>query len=161
MSIAASPPAPRSATTAEIGRDRSRRQGQRHHRRQRCRQLPGRRCGADIFVFRSLAALANGGEGRDEIRDFEVGDRIDLSKIAEALGGLAFAPFADDGSPAPVNRITFYHETFSDSERTVVRAVIDLERDEDLEFLIAGRHALTEQDFILAAFETAAEQRDA
>ncbi|UAX94954.1 cadherin-like domain-containing protein [Ensifer adhaerens] len=117
--------------------------------------------GADIFVFRSLAALANGGEGRDEIRDFEVGDRIDLSKIAEALGGLAFAPFADDGSPAPVNRITFYHETFSDSERTVVRAVIDLERDEDLEFLIAGRHALTEQDFILAAFETAAEQRDA
>lgn len=100
-------------------------------------------------------------EGRDEIRDFEVGDRIDLSKIAEALGGLAFAPFADDGSPAPVNRITFYHETFSDSERTVVRAVIDLERDEDLEFLIAGRHALTEQDFILAAFETAAEQRDA
>lgn len=118
--------------------------------------------GADIFVFRSLAALANGGEGRDEIRDFQVGDRIDLSKIAEAIGGLAFAPFADDGSPAPVNRITFYHETFSDSERTVVRAVIDLERDEDLEFLIAGRHALTEQDFILAAIETAGEQhRDA
>ncbi len=118
--------------------------------------------GADIFVFRSLAALANGGEGRDEIRDFQVGDRIDLSKIAEAIGGLAFAPFADDGSPTPVNRITFYHETFSDSERTVVRAVIDLERDEDLEFLIAGRHALTEQDFILAAIETAAEQqRDA
>ncbi|HEV7322894.1 MAG TPA: cadherin-like domain-containing protein [Ensifer sp.] len=118
--------------------------------------------GADIFVFRSLAALANGGMGRDEIRDFQVGDRIDLSKIAEIVGGLAFAPFADDGGPTPVNRITFYHETFSDAERTVVRAIIDLERDEDLEFLIAGRHALTEQDFILAALDTAADQtRDA
>ncbi|WP_104668753.1 calcium-binding protein [Ensifer adhaerens] len=118
--------------------------------------------GADIFVFRSLAALANSGMGRDEIRDFEVGDRIDLSKIAEAIGGLAFVPFDDDGSPSPVNRITYYHETFSGTERTVVRAIVDLERDEDLEFLIAGRHALSEQDFILAALDSAAEQaRDA
>ncbi|HEV7307041.1 calcium-binding protein [Ensifer sp.] len=114
--------------------------------------------GADIFVFRSLSALANGGMGRDEIRDFQVGDRIDLSKIAEAIGGLAFVPFDDDGSPSPVNRITFYHETFSGTERTVVRAIVDLERDEDLEFLIAGRHALSEQDFILAALDGAAEQ---
>ena len=63
----------------------------------------------------------------------------------------------DDGTAAPVNRITFYHETFGDNERTVVRAVIDLERDEDLEFLIAGRHALTEQDFILAALDSLAD----
>jgi len=113
--------------------------------------------GADIFVFRSIAAIANGGAGRDEIRDFSVGDRIDLSKIAATVGGLAFVPFADDGTTAPVNRITFYHETFGNGERTVVRAVIDLERDEDLEFLIAGRHALTEQDFILAALDSPAD----
>lgn len=113
--------------------------------------------GADIFVFRSIAAIANGGAGRDEIRDFSVGDRIDLSKIAATVGGLAFVPFVDDGTAAPVNRITFYHETFGDNERTVVRAVIDLERDEDLEFLIAGRHALTEQDFILAALDSLAD----
>ncbi|CAN7717609.1 hemolysin-type calcium-binding protein [Ensifer sp. NM-2] len=114
--------------------------------------------GADIFVFRTVASLANVGSGRDEIRDFQVGDRIDLSKIAEAIGGLVFAQFASDGQTAPVHQITFYHEAFADGERTVVRAVVDLERDEDLEFLIAGRHELTEQDFILAALEGPADQ---
>ncbi|WP_083222738.1 calcium-binding protein, partial [Ensifer sp. LC163] len=114
--------------------------------------------GADVFVFRTVASLANDGSGRDEIRDFEVGDRIDLSKIAEAIGGLVFAPFAADGQAPPVHRISFYHEAFGDGERTVVRAVVNLERDEDLEFLIAGRHALTEQDFILAALEGPAGQ---
>ena len=114
--------------------------------------------GADIFVFRTLASLANDGSGHDEIRDFQVGDRIDLSNIAEAIGGLVFAQFASDGQTAPVHQITFYHEAFSGGERTVVRAIIDLERDEDLQFLIAGRHELTEQDFILAAVENPADQ---
>lgn len=113
--------------------------------------------GADIFVFRSLAAIANGGAGRDEIRDFGVGDRIDFSKIAATVGGLSFMPFDADGAAPPTNRITFYHEAFGDSERTVVRTIVDLERDENLEFLIAGRHTLTEQDFILAAVDNPAD----
>ncbi|WP_209793194.1 calcium-binding protein, partial [Ensifer adhaerens] len=114
--------------------------------------------GADIFVFRTTAALANDGSGRDEIRDFQVGDRVDLSKIAEAIGGLVFGGLLEDGQAPPVHQITFYHEAFADGERTVVRAVVDLERDEDLQFLIAGRHELTEQDFILAATESPADQ---
>ncbi|MNS67797.1 Serralysin B precursor [compost metagenome] len=114
--------------------------------------------GADVFVFRTVASLANDGNGRDEIRDFQVGDRIDLSKIAQAIGGLVFVQFASDSQAQPVHQITFYHEAFGDGERTVVRAVVDLERDEDLEFLIAGRHELTEQDFILAALEAPADQ---
>lgn len=109
--------------------------------------------GADIFVFRDLAAIANDGDGRDEIRDFAVGDRIDLSRIAEKIGGLVFMPFADGSPPREVNRITFYHEAFGEGENTVVRAIVDLEHDEDLEFLIAGRHMLTEEDFILAALD--------
>ncbi len=114
--------------------------------------------GADIFVFRTLASLANGGGGRDEIGDFQVGDRIDLSNIAEAIGGLVFGQFTPEGQTPPIHQITFYHEAFSGGERTVVRAVFDLERDEDLQFLIAGRHMLTEQDFILAASESPADQ---
>ncbi|MBP1874976.1 Ca2+-binding RTX toxin-like protein, partial [Ensifer adhaerens] len=114
--------------------------------------------GADIFVFRTTAALANDGSGRDEIRDFQVGDRVDLSKIAEAIGGLVFGGLLEDGQAPPVHQITFYHEAFGDGERTVVHAVVDLERDEDLQFLIAGRHELTEQDFILAATESPADQ---
>lgn len=116
--------------------------------------------GADIFVFRDLAAIANDGDGRDRILDFTIGDRIDLSRIAEKIGGFVFMPFAEDAPLREANRITFYHEAFGEEEHTVVRAIVDLEHDEDLEFLIAGRHTLTEQDFILAALETPDYSRD-
>lgn len=116
--------------------------------------------GADIFVFRDLAAIANDGDGRDQILDFAIGDRIDLSLIAEKIGGFVFMPFAEGAPLREVNRITFYHEAFGEEERTVVRAIVDFEHDEDLEFLIAGRHMLTEQDFILAALDTLDQSRD-
>ncbi len=111
--------------------------------------------GDDVFVFRSLEALHNGGNGRDEIRDFTVGDRIDFSEFAGGIGGLIFG--SSEGEGQPVNRITLYHENFEDGERTIVRAIIDFDRDEDFEILLYGRHELTEQDFILAALESAAQ----
>lgn len=107
--------------------------------------------GADVFVFRSLDTIRNRGEGRDEIRDFGVGDRIDLSRVAEGLGGLIFDDGDDREGAHEINRIRLYHEGFDDQERTVIRAVIDFEHDEDIEILLHGRHELTAQDFILAA----------
>lgn len=107
--------------------------------------------GADVFVFRSLETIRNRGEGRDEIRDFGVGDRIDLSDIAESLGGLIFEDGEGREGSHEINRIRLYHEGFDDQERTIVRAVIDFEHDEDIEILLHGRHELTAQDFILAA----------
>ena len=105
--------------------------------------------GNDIFVF-GLASVA--GHHRDEIRDFTAGDRIDLSAFASQLvGGLAF-----EGDPQS-GRITFYHQQFEDREQTVVRAIMDLEHDDDIEILLHGRYHLSDQDFIFAALEQAAQ----
>ncbi|TCL68198.1 cadherin-like domain-containing protein [Rhizobium sp. BK251] len=114
--------------------------------------------GGDVFVFRNLASLANDGNGRDEIRDFGVGDRIDFSDLASEVGGLVFRSLMEEvENGGHVRRVTFYHQTFDDGERTVVKAIVDLDRDEDIEILLYGRHELTEQDFILAAREAAAD----
>ncbi|MCB5204572.1 cadherin-like domain-containing protein [Neorhizobium sp. T786] len=108
--------------------------------------------GNDIFVFGLGSA---GGDHRDEIRDFAAGDRVDIS----SLGNLVFDGLGVDGEDiaggARAGRITFYHQQFEDGEQTVVRAIIDLERDEDIEILLQGRYHLTEQDFLLAALEQA------
>jgi Ca2+-binding RTX toxin-like protein len=106
--------------------------------------------GNDIFVF-GFASLA--GNHRDEIRDFTTGDRVDLS----SFGGLAFDGLGTEDGPQ-AGRVTFYHQQFEDQERTVVRAIVDLEHDDDIEILLHGRYHLTEQDFMLAAMELAAQE---
>ena len=109
--------------------------------------------GNDIFVF-GFASLA--GDHRDEIRDFAAGDRVDLSTFS----GLVFDGLgSDDGAQA--GRITFYHQQFEDQERTIVKAIIDLEHDDDIELLLHGRYHLTEQDFMLAAMELAPDHAQA
>ncbi|MBB3458977.1 Ca2+-binding RTX toxin-like protein [Rhizobium sp. BK313] len=113
---------------------------------------------ADVFVFRSVEAIVNEERGRDEIRDFGVGDRIDLSELASGVGGLVFRSLLEQADEAHVKSVTFYHQKFDDGERTVVKAIIDLERDQDIEILLYGRHELTEQDFILAALESVADE---
>ncbi|MDX3927019.1 MAG: cadherin-like domain-containing protein [Shinella sp.] len=113
--------------------------------------------GADVFVFRSVDAVRNGGCGRDEIRDFGVGDRIDFSELASEVGGLVLGSLMEEAASS-MKRLTFHHETFDDGERTIVRAVIDFERDQDIEILLYGRHELTAEDFILAALESVARE---
>ncbi|WP_313903750.1 calcium-binding protein [Rhizobium leguminosarum] len=113
--------------------------------------------GGDVFVFRASSISGN---ERDEIRDFEVGDRIDFSSIANERGGLVFAGFSAEETGPQIGHITFYHQAFEESEQTVVRAVIDFERDDDIEILLQGHHDLTEQDFILAALDIATQQMD-
>ncbi|SMF35594.1 Ca2+-binding protein, RTX toxin-related [Xaviernesmea oryzae] len=109
----------------------------------------------DVFVFRDFDSVFNQGLGRDEIRDFGVGDRIDFSEIASQVGGLVFRSLVDEAEGANVQRVTFYHQTLADGERTIVKAIVDLERDQDIEILLYGRHELTERDFILAAMQNA------
>lgn len=107
--------------------------------------------GNDIFAF-GFQSISGG--HRDEIRDFAAGDRIDFSAIGDrlAFAGLRFEDAPQTGS------VTFYHQRFEDSERTVVRAIIDLEHDDDIEILLHGRYQLTDQDFIFAALELAARE---
>lgn len=108
--------------------------------------------GSDIFVFQSVVSLENGGSGCDEIVDFGVGDRLDLSALGQ-YGTLTFAGLQMDGDALQIGSITFYYEAFGDDTRTIVRTVVDLEHDDDLQILLRGHHELTAQDFILAAID--------
>lgn len=110
--------------------------------------------GNDVFIFRSVEAVYNNGAGTDKILDFRIGDRIDLSDLAGEIGGLMFDRIMDEiNDQQDVRRIRLYSE-FDGGENTIMRAVIDLadERD-DLELLIYGHQAPTEDDFILAVRE--------
>ncbi|WP_413813782.1 calcium-binding protein [Rhizobium sp. Root482] len=106
--------------------------------------------GNDIFVF-GIGSLA--GDHRDEIRDFGTGDRVDLSTFE----GLVFAGLGAEDTPR-AGRITFHFQQLEDREHTVVRAIVDLEHDDEIEILLHGRYHLTEQDFMLAALEVAAQE---
>lgn len=108
--------------------------------------------GNDVFIFRSVEAVSNNGQGTDKILDFQIGDRIDLSDLADEIGGLMFDRIMDEiNDQQDVRRIRLYSE-FSDGETAIVRAVIDLEGEQDdLELLIYSHQTLTEDDFILAA----------
>ncbi|MEH6692172.1 MAG: cadherin-like domain-containing protein [Pseudorhizobium pelagicum] len=107
--------------------------------------------GNDIFVF-GLQSVA--GNSPDEIRDFATGDRIDLSAFGHQMlfGGM------DLGENLQAGQVTFYHQQFEDVEKTIVRAIVDLEHDDDIEILLHGRYQLTDQDFIFAALELAAQE---
>jgi len=107
--------------------------------------------GNDIFVF-VLQSLE--GNSRDEICDFAAGDRIDLSAFGHRM--LFTGMEAEDDPHA--GRVTFYHQQFEDGDRTIVRAIVDLEHDDDIEILLHGQFQLTDEDFIFAAQELSAQQ---
>lgn len=108
--------------------------------------------GNDVFIFRSVESMSNNGQGTDKILDFRIGDRIDLSDLADEIGGLMFDRIMGEiDDQQDVRRIRLYSE-FADGETAIVRAVIDLaDEQDDLELLIYSHHTLTEDDFILAA----------
>lgn len=108
--------------------------------------------GNDVFIFRSVEAVSNNGQGTDKILDFRIGDRIDLSDLADEIGGLMFDRIMGEiDDQQDVRRIRLYSE-FADGETAIVRAVIDLAGEQDdLELLIYSHQTLTEDDFILAA----------
>lgn len=110
--------------------------------------------GNDVFVFRKLDHLLNEGGPRDEITDFEVGDRIDLSKLAEKSDGrgqmfvdLSAAEFTEPG------QIGHYHRMFGDEHYTIVAGNLDDDPQAEFEIALKGEHDLSERDFILAARE--------
>ncbi|MGV2114176.1 calcium-binding protein [Agrobacterium salinitolerans] len=108
--------------------------------------------GNDVFIFRSVEAMSNNGQGTDKILDFRIGDRIDLSDLSDEIGGLMFDRIMGEiDDQQDVRRIRLYSE-FADGETAIVRAVIDLAGEQDdLELLIYSHNTLTEDDFILAA----------
>jgi Ca2+-binding RTX toxin-like protein len=112
--------------------------------------------GNDIFVFRSLESLANHGGPRDLIMDFQIGDRIDLSRISDDSHDFAsqklFFTGAASAAPADLGAVTFNYQMLDiDHEVTVVSGNLDSDPDDEFSLVLDGHHELTAQDFILEA----------
>ncbi|HCL64560.1 MAG TPA: hypothetical protein DIC56_06880 [Rhizobium sp.] len=112
--------------------------------------------GNDTFIFRNLDALTNEGGPCDQISDFTVGDRIDLSRLNGEVDGFAdqklfFAGLAS-ASPNEIGAIRFEHRFITDDEEvTLVSGHLSQDGDKDFVLVLEGHHDLTENDFILAA----------
>lgn len=113
--------------------------------------------GHDTFVFGSVASIGNSGAGFDQIRDFDVGDKVDLSKLERELGRLYF----DDGETSlELNRddhktlVKLYKKMIDDDdqEHQVLQLVTDIDGDQDYEIIIISAQDLDADDLILTAF---------
>lgn len=113
--------------------------------------------GDDTFVFGSVASIANGGHGFDEIRDFEVGDKVDLSKLERELGRLYF----DDGegsialdSHEHKTLVKLYKKMIDDDDagHHVLQLVTDIDGDQNYEIVIISAQDLDADDLILTTF---------
>ncbi|MBU2326612.1 MAG: cadherin-like domain-containing protein, partial [Alphaproteobacteria bacterium] len=115
------------------------------------------RGGQDSFVFGSVASISNYGAGHDEIRDFDVGDKVDLSKLERELGRIYF----DDGENSlDLDRhdhrtlVKLYKKMIDDDDagHQVLQLITDIDGDQDYEIVIISAHDLDEDDLILTAF---------
>lgn len=113
--------------------------------------------GHDTFVFGSVASIGNYGAGHDEIRDFDVGDKVDLSKLEGELGRLYF----DDGeSSLELDRhdhktlVKLYKKMIDDDDagHQVLQLVTDIDGDQDYEIVIISAKDLDADDLILTTF---------
>jgi hypothetical protein len=110
--------------------------------------------GQDVFVFENVESLLNLGRGYDEIRRFEVGDKIDFSELSKELGRFYFA---DDNRPDTGSTsgehfalVRFYQDLSSDDQdRQLVHIVTDIDGDDECELVVFSHHGLTYDDFIL------------
>ncbi|OQP85509.1 hypothetical protein BTR14_15040 [Rhizobium rhizosphaerae] len=100
--------------------------------------------GADTFVFQSAADSPAGTTKRDFIVDFRAdeGDRIDLSALGVTL---EFA--GEAGLIAGSARLAYAYNT---DGNTIVSADLDGDGSADLQFLLQGKIALTQEAFILS-----------
>ena len=114
--------------------------------------------GNDVFVFPTVSTLSNGGYGRDEIRDFDIGDKIDFSRLVREIGMLEF----DDGGSIVGEiggrdhraLVKLYKELTDDGEEyQIVRILTDIDGDDEVELIVMGRHELDGDDFILTAYK--------
>lgn len=113
--------------------------------------------GDDTFVFASVASIANGGMGFDAIRDFDVGDKVDLSKLERELGRLYF----DDGEGSLAlndddhkTLVKLYKKMIDDDDNGhhVLQLITDIDGDQDYEIVIISAQDLDADDLILTAF---------
>ncbi len=112
--------------------------------------------GQDLFVFENVESLLNLGRGHDEIRRFEVGDKIDFSELSKELGRFYFAdddrPDAGGANGEHFALVRFYQDLSTDDhDRQLVHIITDIDGDDECELVVFSHHGLTHDDFILTA----------
>ena len=112
--------------------------------------------GNDIFVFRNLEALQNDGSVYDRISDFNVGDRIDFSRLESSIENFAeqklFFSGLASATPSEIGELRFEHRFLADDEEvTVITGHLGDDESHDFGLILDGNHDLTANDFILAA----------
>ncbi|MBV7409617.1 calcium-binding protein [Maritimibacter sp. DP1N21-5] len=115
--------------------------------------------GDDRFIFDNLADLENDGSGNDQITDFAVGDRIDLSLINAELSGYGLTQLFFAGAYAGFFQATgaiqyYFSQLEEEEEHTIIRGRYSDHDDDDdddgheFELDLRGHHDLDEHDFI-------------
>jgi Ca2+-binding RTX toxin-like protein len=102
--------------------------------------------GNDVFVFASGAAAQG-----DTIRNFETGDKIDLSGIdanSGMAGNQAFTLVSGQSATAPAQIVVTY-ETRDDGDYTVISGNIGNGNDPEFRLELTGNRVLTASDFNL------------
>ncbi len=110
--------------------------------------------GTDTFTFRT-AAEASAGHGKwDKIKDFAIGDKIDLSFIDannEQEGNQSFAFVLDSNATARAGDLVMRYDFAEDDQNEVNTIIAGFANDDQLpnfEILVSGRHNLSSADFI-------------
>jgi hypothetical protein len=121
--------------------------------------------GEDLFVFNTVAAVQNNGQGHDRITDFEPGDRIDFSEIdpaGEGYGDLRMFFAGRAGEVAEARGGVFIAFEFDEEdaqEFTIVKAKFSLDEDDeddfDFEIELDGHHELDETCFVFDTEDSA------
>jgi Ca2+-binding RTX toxin-like protein len=103
---------------------------------------------ADTFVYRSLADSATGAN-RDVIRDFALGDLIDLGGIdAIASSGIDDA-FEFIGDTAFSQQAGELRQSSVGNGNTLISGDVDGNGAADFQILLVGIHVLQDTDFVL------------
>lgn len=107
--------------------------------------------GNDIFEFGGKLNTNTVGAMRDQIIDFQVGDKIDLSGFDALLmlaGSTDFELVVDKLEFSDSGKVEIRYEGFDQDERTVVEITIDDSGEVESEIELHGRYDLTTDDFI-------------
>ena len=107
--------------------------------------------GNDVFDFGGVFNARATGEMRDQITDFHVGDKIDLSGFDANMmlaGNQDLELVADKLEFSDSGKVGVRFQGFGEEERTVVEVNIDENGAFEAEIELHGRHDLTKDDFI-------------
>jgi Ca2+-binding RTX toxin-like protein len=114
--------------------------------------------GNDLFVFGTASAAGVGEGARDQILDFEIGDRIDLDDISEEFAEVIddtfegqqirkFLLISQEIEFSRPGQMKFKYDALDDRPVTIIQGNVDFDRDVDFELEVFGTYEFRDDDF--------------